>query len=206
MLGELEDKVMARLGTLRKTLPRLSLDSYGGELADPDLIPNLLRNCPAVLITTPKAQFVRRTQRRYGLEVTFRLIIACRHPRGERQTRRGSGRHEESRRGTTVDPGSYALWDACVRSLTDFQPWEDRPGCRPTEFANLVNGRFQSDHLSVLGQSFALDALWEIPEDVDAPLLEGIGMKYYSPPDAELPVLTDHIHLGAGDKPDDKET
>ncbi len=184
MLGEIEDKVLARLGELKAQLPRLTLDSYGGELGDPDLVSQFLRRCPAVLITTPRAQFARRSNRRYGLDITFRLVMASRHPRGERETRRG----------TSADPGSYALWEACVRKLTDWQPWPERPGCQPTEFSNLVNGRFQSDHLSVLGQSFTLAAIWEIPE-ADLPLLEGIDMSYHTPADAETPVATDTIDI-----------
>lgn len=52
MLGELEDAIQDRLAQLREQLPRLHLDSYGGELSDPDLLVDLLKMTPSVLITT----------------------------------------------------------------------------------------------------------------------------------------------------------
>ncbi|MGH8361314.1 MAG: phage protein Gp37, partial [Pseudomonas sp.] len=64
MLGELEDLIEARLKELTAKIPRLAVDSYGGELSDPDLLPGLLKRCPAVLVMVPKVTFQRRSQNR----------------------------------------------------------------------------------------------------------------------------------------------
>ncbi|ELC7283656.1 phage protein Gp37 [Pseudomonas aeruginosa] len=189
MLGDLEDRIEARLAELRQYLPRLRLDSYGGELSDPDLLPGLLKGGPAVLLTVPRMRFTRRSNRRYALVVTFRLVIACRQPRNERASRRGN----EADRLDGL--GSYALWEACVRQLTGWQPWADHPGIVPTEFNNLVNGRFQGEHYSVLGQSFSLEAGWDIPDEPEA-LFDAIDLHYHLPPDADESAATDRIDLG----------
>lgn len=57
MLGELEDLIEARLKELIPKVHRLVVESYGGELSDPDLIAGLLKRCPAVLLMVPKAGF-----------------------------------------------------------------------------------------------------------------------------------------------------
>jgi phage gp37-like protein len=185
MLGELEDLIVGRLKELTVSLPRLAIDSYGGELSDPDLLSGLLKRCPAVLLMVPKATFRRRSHNRYNVPITFRLVIATRHPRGERETRRGS---------TPSDIGSYALWQACMHQLVDWQPWPDRAAIAPTELSNLVNGKLQSDHLSVLGQSFTIELEWIKPEQA-LPELEGIDLSYHAPPGSPDPVAHDNIDL-----------
>lgn len=184
MLGELEDLIQARLEALREKLPRLTVETYGGELGDPDLLPGLLKRCPALLLTTPRAVFRKRAQGRYGIAITFRLVIATRHLRGER----------EGRRGSAVDIGSYALWQACMHQLVDWQPWPDRSRIEPTDLANLVNGKFQSDSLSVLGQSFAIELDWVKPEEA-LPDLLGIDMTYHTPNGPPEGTATDSIEL-----------
>lgn len=186
MLGELEDAIQARLGVLQQQLPRLALDSYGGELSDPDLLVELLKRTPLVLITTPKVAFRRQSQRRYQAAVVFRLVIASTSVRGERETRRGTA--------IKGDPGSYWIWESCLRLLTGWQHKTDGARCQPTEFANLVNGKFQSSHLSVLGQSFAIDLDWTIPEE-PLPMLEGIDLTFHVPAGNANPTATDHINL-----------
>lgn len=186
MLGELEDAIQGRLGELLKQLPRLHVGSYGGELSDPDLLVDLLKLTPSVLITTPKVTFRKASQaRRYAAAVVFRLVISSRSVRGERETRRGT---------VPTDPGSYWIWESCMRLLTG---WQHKPGgarVSPTEFANLVNGKFDASHLSVLGQSFAVELDWEIPEE-ELPMLEGIDMSYHVPADNPEVVVTDSIEL-----------
>lgn len=184
MLGELEDLIQARLEELRSQLPRLAVETYGGELGDPDLLPGLLRRCPALLLTTPKAVFRKRSQGRYGLSITFRLVIATRCLRGEREGRRGSGN----------EVGSYALWQACMQQLVDWQPWPDRARIEPTELANLVNGKFQADSLSVLGQSFVIELDWVKPAE-ELPELLGIDLTYHSPADNPNGTAIDSIEL-----------
>ncbi|MNZ38305.1 hypothetical protein D3C78_557800 [compost metagenome] len=188
MLGELEDLIQARLGELREQLPRLRLDSYGGELSDPDLLPSLLKGGPAVLITIPRMKFEQRSNRRFALAVVFRLVIACRQPRGERETRRGIAADRHS-------PGSYALWEACLAKMVGWQPWLERAAVVPTEFSNLVNGTFQGEHYSVLGQSFSVDAAWTVPDDDNLPDLTGIDLYYHLPPDAPEPLASDRVNL-----------
>ncbi len=183
MLADLEDLIQARLEGLREQLPRLSVETYGGELGDPDLLPGLLKRCPALLLTTPRAVFRKRAQGRYGMAITFRLVIATRHLRGER----------EGRRGNAIDIGSYALWQACMHQLVDWQPWPERARIEPTELANLVNGKFQSDHLSVLGQSFAIELDWTKPAE-ELPDLLGIDLHYHTTIGAPA-VVTDTIEL-----------
>lgn len=185
MLGELEDLIEARLKELCKTLQRLKVESYGGELSDPELLSGLLNRCPAVLVMVPKAVFNRKSQARYSVPITFRLVIATRNARSERNTRRG---------GTSSDIGSYALWEACMHQLVDWQPWEGRAAIRPTELSNLINGKFASDHLSVLGQSFVIELDWEKPAQA-LPELLGIDMQYHTPSDNPEPVATDTIEL-----------
>lgn len=184
MLGELEDLIQARLEALREQLPRLAVETYGGELGDPDLLPGLLRRCPALLLTTPRAVFRKRSQTRYGIAITFRLVIATRHLRGEREGRRGSG----------GEIGSYALWQACMHQLVDWQPWPERARIEPTELANLVNGKFQSDSLSVLGQSFVIELDWEKPT-ADLPDLLGIDLAFNTPASNPEVAATDTINL-----------
>ena len=185
MLGELEDLIEARLKELTSRLPRLAVESYGGELGDPDLLSGLLKRCPAVLLMVPKATFRKRSQNRYTVPITFRLVIATRHPRGERETRRGS---------TATDIGSYALWLACMHQLVDWQPWPDRAAIAPTELSNLVNGKLQNDHLSVLGQSFSIELDWIKPDEA-LPDLEGISLDYHMPADNPDAIATDIIEL-----------
>jgi phage gp37-like protein len=185
MLGELEDLIEARLTELKVKLPKLAVESYGGELSDPDLLSGLLKRCPAVLVMVPKVTFKRSAQGRYTVPITFRLVIATRHPRGERETRRGT---------TSSDIGSYALWEACMHQLVDWQPWENRAAIRPTELSNLVNGKLSSDHLSVLGQSFLIELDWQKPAEA-LPDLLGINLAYHSPSDNPEPVATDNIEL-----------
>jgi len=185
MLGELEDLIEARLKELNKKLPRLKVESYGGELGDPDLLSGLLSRCPAVLLMVPKAVFSRKAHNRYSVPITFRLVIATRNARSERDTRRG---------GSASDIGSYALWEACMHQLVDWQPWPDRAAIRPTELANLVNGKFASDHLSVLGQSFVIELDWEKPVEA-LPDLLGIDMTYHTPSSNPAPMANDHIEL-----------
>ena len=185
MLGALEDAIQARLAELQQQLPRLHLDSYGGELSDPDLLVDLLKRTPAVLITTPKIRFRRKgSLRRYGAEVVFRLVIASKSVRGERETRRGT---------VAGDPGSYWIWENCMRLLAGWQHQPDGARVSPTDFANLVNGKFQSSHLSVLGQSFAIELDWEIPEEL--PDLLGVDIGYHVPSNNPVANATDTIDL-----------
>ncbi|KPA90608.1 Mu-like prophage protein gp37 [Pseudomonas asplenii] len=185
MLGELEDLIEARLKELAGPLRNLTVESYGGELSDPDLLSGLLKRCPAVLVMVPKATFKKRSQERYNVPITFRLVIATRHPRGERETRRGYGQK---------DIGSYELWEACMHQLTDWQPWPDRAAITPTELSNLVNGKLSSDHLSVLGQSFVIELDWVKPKQA-LPDFLGIDMEYHAPSGIPEPVATDTIEL-----------
>jgi len=185
MLGELEDLIEARLKELIGKLRNLTVESYGGELSDPDLLAGLLKRCPAILVMVPKATFQRRSHGRYTVPITFRLVIATRHPRGERETRRGSG---------PKDIGSYELWEACMHQLTDWQPWPDRAAIKPTELSNLVNGKFSSDHLSVLGQSFVIELDWQRPVEA-LPEFLGIALQYHTPSGNPEPVATDTIEL-----------
>lgn len=185
MLGELEDLIEGRLKELVRKIPRLVVESYGGELSDPDLLSGLLKRCPAILVMVPKVTFQRRNQNRYTVPITFRLIIATRHPRGERETRRGS---------SPKDIGSYDLWEACMHQLVEWQPWAERAAIRPTELSNLVNGKLASDHLSVLGQSFSIELDWKKPE-LDLPDLLGVDMQYHIPANNPEPVATDSIEL-----------
>ncbi len=185
MLGELEDLIEARLRELSVKLPRLTVASYGGELSDPDLLSGLLKRCPAILLMVPKVTFTRKSTTRYTLPITFRLVIAARHPRGERETRRGT---------TPTDIGTYALWEACMHQLVDWQPWVDRAAIRPTELSNLVNGKLASDHLSVLGQSFVIELDWEKPKEA-LPDFLGVSLEYHTPSDNPDPVATDIIEL-----------
>ncbi|WP_454842820.1 phage protein Gp37 [Pseudomonas hormoni] len=185
MLGELEDLIEARLKELSVKLPRLAVESYGGELSDPDMVSGLIKRCPAILVMVPKVTFQRRSQGRYTVPITFRLVIATRHPRGERETRRGT---------TPTDIGSYALWEACMHQLVDWQPWENRAAIQPTELSNLVNGKLASDHLSVLGQSFVIELDWEKPKEA-LPDFLGITLDYHTPSGNPVPVVTDNIEL-----------
>lgn len=180
MLGDLEDAVLARLKALQGTVPRLRLDTYGGELSDPDLLVGLLSGGPSILITTPKITFIRRSARRYGAALVFRLVIAS-----------GSERRPTPK---ASDPGSYWLWESCMALLTDWAHKKDGAQVKPTEFANLVSGKFQSQHLSVLGQSFAIELEWRVPEP-NWPELTSIGMDYHLPADNAEPVATDNIEL-----------
>ncbi|MBK5005285.1 MULTISPECIES: phage protein Gp37 [Pseudomonas] len=188
MLGELEDAIQGRLEQLKVQLPRLHLDSYGGELSDPDLLVDLLKMTPSVLITTPKVTFRKASQtRRFTAAVVFRLVISSTSVRGERETRRGT---------VARDPGSYWIWEQCMHLLTGWQHKEGGARVAPTEFANLVNGKFQTSHLSVLGQSFAIELDWVIPEfAAGTPDLEGVDLGYRVPAEAEEPVAHDHVEL-----------
>lgn len=180
MLGELEDLIEARLKELSVKLPRLTVASYGGELGDPDLLSGLLKRCPAILLMVPKVTFTRKSSTRYTLPITFRLVIAARHPRGEKETRRGT---------TPTDIGTYALWEACMHQLVDWQPWVNRAAIRPTELSNLVNGKLASDHLSVLGQSFVIELDWEKPKEA-LPDFLGVSLEYHTPSENPEPVAT----------------
>ncbi|WP_216891608.1 phage protein Gp37 [Pseudomonas putida] len=182
MIGELEDAIQGRLSELKEQLPRLHLGSYGGELSDPDLLVDLLKRTPSVLITTPKVTFRKAGQsRRYAAAVVFRLVISSKSVRGERETRRGS---------VATDPGSYWIWESCMRLLTNWQHVPNGARVSPTEFANLVNGKFDSSHLSVLGQSFAIDLDWDVPEG-PMPYLEGIDMVVFTPSDPKIQAKAD---------------
>lgn len=186
MLGELEDAIEARLNELLKQVPRMHVGSYGGELSDPDLLVDLLKRTPSVLITTPKVSFRKAGQnRRYAAAVVFRLVISSRSVRGERETRRGT---------VATDPGSYWIWESCMRLLTGWQHKPNGARVSPTEFANLVNGKFESSHLSVLGQSFAIELDWEIPEE-ELPMLEGIDLAFHVPANNPEVTATDSIEL-----------
>ncbi len=190
MLGELEDAIQDRLAELKKQLPRLHLDSYGGELSDPDLLVDLLKQTPSVLITTPKVRFDKAGQRRFKAAVVFRLVISSTAVRGERETRRGT---------VARDPGSYWIWEQCMHLLTGWQHKEGGARAAPTEFANLVNGKFQTSHLSVLGQSFAIDLDWVVPEfefgSPELPDLEGVDLDFHMPANNPEPVARDRIDL-----------
>ncbi|MEX5343015.1 phage protein Gp37 [Pseudomonas sp. I2] len=191
MLGELEDAIQARLAQLKQQLPRLHLDSYGGELSDPDLLVDMLKLTPSVLITTPKVTFRKAGQsRRFAAAVVFRLVISSTSVRGERETRRGT---------VARDPGSYWIWEQCMNLLTGWQHKEGGARVAPTEFANLVNGKFQASHLSVLGQSFAIELDWLVPEfefgSPELPDLEGVDMAFHVPADNPEPVAQDHVEL-----------
>lgn len=179
MLDVLEDAILARLASLRATLPRLELRSYGGELGDGDLLAEVLRAGHAVLVTVPKARFTRKSNRRFTVTATVRLVICSRQARGERETRHG----------TAGSPGTYALWDSCVRLLTDYAP-PDCAALEPTDFNNLVNGRDQKDYLSVLGQSFTCVGAWQMPDDPTEPIA-GIDLRYYLQPDDGAADATD---------------
>lgn len=180
MLAELEDGVLKQLQVLKKAVPRLRLETYGGELSDPDLMVNLIAGGPSILITTPKISFKPRSNRRYSAALVFRLVVSS-----------GSERRTTPR---ASDPGSYWLWGECLALLTNWQHKLDGAMVRPTEFNNLVNGKFQAQHLSVLGQSFAIDLDWLIPEP-SWPDFEGIALEYHSPAGNPDPVATDNIEL-----------
>lgn len=187
MLGELEDAVQTRLAELKKRLPRLSIESYGGELSDEELLVDLLKRTPNVMITTPKVVFRPKGNNRYQAALVFRLVISSTSVRGERETRRGT---------VANDPGSYWIWERCMELLTN---WPHKPGGArviPTEFTNLVNSKYQTSHLSVLGQSFAIDLDWLVPEySAETPDLEGVDLSFHVPADNPEPVAHDHIDL-----------
>lgn len=172
MLQALEDAIVERLGELRRSLPRLELRSYGGELSDGDLLAEVLRAGHAVLVTVPRARFTRKSNRRFSVSATVRLVICSRQARGERETRHGAA----------GSPGTYALWDSCVRLLTAYCPLPETGALEPTDFNNLVNGREQNDYLSVLGQSFTVEGHWTVPEDAAEPIT-GIDLHYHLQPD-----------------------
>lgn len=80
--------------------------------------------------------------------------------------------------------------------LTGWQHKENGARVAPTEFANLVNGKFQTSHLSVLGQSFAIDLDWIIPEfEAGTPDLEGVDMAFKVPANNPEPVAYDNVDL-----------
>ncbi|AJO77486.1 phage protein Gp37 [Pseudomonas sp. MRSN 12121] len=180
MLAELEDAVLARLGELKQAVPRLRLETYGGELSDPDQMVKLIAGGPSILITTPKVSFKQRTNRRYAAALVFRLVI--------------SSERERKLQAKISDPGSYLLWESCMGLLTDWQHKTDGARVRPTEFNNLVSGRFQAQSLSVLGQSFAIDLDWTVPEP-DWPELKRIVLDYHVPADNPEITVTDNIEL-----------
>lgn len=180
MLAELEDGVLQQLQALKKAVPRLRLETYGGELSDPDLMANLIAGGPSILITTPKISFKPRSNRRYSAALIFRLVVSS-----------GSERRTIPK---ASDPGSYWLWGECLALLTNWQHKPDGAMVRPTEFNNLVNGKFQAQHLSVLGQSFAIDLDWLIPEP-SWPDFAGIALQYHTPADNPDPMVTDNIEL-----------
>lgn len=180
MLAELEDGVLQQLQALKKAVPRLRLETYGGELSDPDLMASLIVGGPSILITTPKISFKPRSNRRYSAALVFRLVVSS-----------GSERRTTPK---ASDPGSYWLWGESLALLTNWQHKPDGAMVRPTEFNNLVNGKFQAQHLSVLGQSFAIDLDWLIPEP-SWPDFEGIALEYHSPAGNPDPVATDNIEL-----------
>jgi hypothetical protein len=186
MLAELEDAVVGKLGDLRQQLPRLVLRSYGGELSDGDMLADTLAAGHAVLVTTPRARFSRRSARRFLVQGTLRLVICSRQARDERSTRHG----------TAGSLGTYALWSSCVALLTDYVPLDGAKGLVPTDFSNLVNGRDQKDFLSVLGQSFDFEANWTLPEDAGE-LLAGIDLNYYLQPDDGVADAIDRVTLEA---------
>ncbi|HGY9637890.1 TPA: phage protein Gp37 [Pseudomonas putida] len=191
MLGELEDAIQERLAQLKKQLPRFHLDSYGGELSDPDLLVEMLKLTPSVLITTPKVTFRKAGQgRRFTAAVVFRLVISSTSVRGERETRRGT---------VARDPGSYWIWEQCMHLLTGWQHKEGGARVAPTEFANLVNGKFESSHLSVLGQSFAIELDWMVPEfefgSPELPDLEGVDLAFHVPANNPEVAARDSIEL-----------
>lgn len=185
MLDALEDAVIDRLGDLRQAQPRMTVRSYGGELSDGDLLTNLVRSGPAVLVMVPRAKFTRRSASRFAMDITFRVVMAMRHPRSERDTRRGNA----------AGTGTYALWASCMQLLTGWQPFAEQPACVPTEFANLVNGSFQNDHLSVLGQTFALAHDWQVPDASEALPITGVDLDYYLIPDDGVVDAADRIDL-----------
>ena len=80
-----------------------------------------------------------------------------------------------------------------MHQLVDWQPWPDRARIEPTELSNLVNGKFQTDYMSVLGQSFSIDLDWSKSEQ-ELPDLEGIDMVYQQVGEPE-PVASDIIKL-----------
>ncbi|AZE10178.1 hypothetical protein C4K10_1888 [Pseudomonas chlororaphis subsp. aureofaciens] len=180
MIGELEDAVLARLGEVKTLFPRLRLETYGGELSDPDLMVKLIAGGPSILITTPKISFRQRTNRRYAAAVVFRLVICS---NSERRLQAKSS-----------DPGSYLLWMSCLGLLTDWQHKTDGAKVKPTEFNNLVSGKFQAQSLSVLGQSFSIELDWTIPEP-DWPELKRIAMEYHVPADNPEIAAADNIEL-----------
>ena len=185
MLAELEDLLQARLTLLRGTFKRLKVATYGGELKDRDLLPAQLGRGPAVLLETPRAVFNKRAKGRYSVAVTFRLLIAARHLRSER----------EGRRGNADEVGSYALWEACMAQLVDWQPWPERARIEPTELLNLVDRRSQAEGLSVLGQSFVIELDWEKPEQA-LPDLLGIDLQFHVPAGNPSAIAHDSIELG----------
>ena len=81
-----------------------------------------------------------------------------------------------------------------MHQLVDWQPWPGRARIEPTELANLVNGKFQSDSLSVLGQSFAIELDWEKPS-ADLPDLLGIDLAFNTPASNPEVAATDTINL-----------
>jgi len=183
MLDVMEASITQRLAALKASVPRLVLKSYGGELSDPDMLAEAVSAGHAVLVTAPKARFTRKSNRRYSVTVSLRLVIAVRQARDEQATRHGM-------KGSL---GSYALWDKSVRLLAGFDPLPGFGRLEPTDFNNLVNGKTQRDYLSVLGQSFDVDGSWEIPTLLDGPPIEGIDLNYYLQPDDNAVDAVDRI-------------
>ncbi|MCS5517683.1 DUF1834 family protein [Pseudomonas qingdaonensis] len=80
-----------------------------------------------------------------------------------------------------------------MRLLTNWQHKPDGAQVKPAEFTNLVSGKFQGSHLSVLGQSFAIELDWEVPEG-ELPWLEGIDLSYHVPAGNPAITATDVIN------------
>lgn len=184
MLESLEKAVLDRLGDLKRILPRLELRDYAGELGDGQLLAEVARSGHAVLIATTQGRFDRRSARRYHFLGTVKLYIFVRQARGE----------SASRLGVRDSLGSYALWESCMRLLTDFAPMADAKQLQPAAYRNEANGRLQDDYLSVVSQTFDLTCEWTIPDDPAEPLA-GIDLSFFVPPGAAQPVAVDHLTL-----------
>ncbi|UPG87026.1 DUF1834 family protein [Luteibacter aegosomatis] len=189
MLDLIESAVLDRLQALKEIAPRIDIAGYAGELSDGDLLAKVAAAGMAVLVLVPSGKFTRRSNRRFSFDGVVRLVIFVRQARGQSETRMG----------TAGQLGSYALWDSCVRLLTDFHPSNEAAGLSadglvPTTYNNLVNGKAERDYLSVLGQSFAIKADWTVPEDAGEPLL-GIDLNYYLKPGDDLIDASDHVPL-----------
>lgn len=201
MLAQIEDGILALIRNAAAAAPGLgykipSIESYGGELDDLEMLGQAVRKMPAVWVAfagagRPAAMGTQKDK--WLVPLTFAVMVGARNVRGERFTRRGV-----TVAGQVREVGVYQLLEDMQLLLMrqDFGLAIDPlvPGTVKT----LFNTRLDKEAFAIFAQEWHTKMVLAQPRkplDPSDPMWLRLGITYYLQPDDGIADASDTVTL-----------